>query len=47
MIDGEALELLKNENMHVGRVQFMAIWNTAREDIPQVVPKKINKFGEE
>ena len=33
-IDGEASELLKNETMHVGRVQFMAIWNTAREETP-------------
>ena len=33
MIDGAASEILKNETMHVGRVQCMAIWNTAREQI--------------
>ena len=33
MIDGAASELLKNESMHVGRAQCMAIWNSARQEV--------------
>ena len=33
MIEGAASELLKNETMHVGRVRWMAVWNTVREEI--------------
>ena len=33
MIDDAASELLKNQTMHASRVQCMAIWNTAREEI--------------